>query len=426
MIAQLRHFARRFVLMLSGEVMQSIFHFAFNVALVRALPAHDYGVFATVLLMGGLALQYVRCLVGTPACLAISPALGRRSALALDVTFGSGALALSLGIGAGTALCLHVWLGSSALTGGAYIGLWSMRAYLRTAFFARHQQGYASLSDLVFTLSGTILALTLLLGPQDDLLDRSFLVLALANALSIAAALLFPLRRIRLNFGRATRARFTRLMRQLSWSLLGVTMGNLQAQGQIMLVIMLAGPVAYAPIAAMQVFFAPLRLLGFAMANMMQPEIATLLARRDGAKFRELLPFWTLVMLAVSAAYGVAALLALPLISAPVFEGQPKLLLWLFAWLGATLPMLYIMPKLTLEVNRSFRLLAIIGGISAVVGMGLGAILLLLATPVISLSGILVGEAIVLVCCWYLMGTVDTRYQTTVPVPVARLGGVGP
>ena len=88
--------------------------------------------------------------------------------------------------------------------------------------------------------------------------------------------------------------------------------------------------------------------------------------------------------------------------------------------------MLYIMPKLTLEVNRSFRLLAIIGGISAVVGMGLGAILLLLATPIISLSGILVGEAIVLVCCWDLMGTVDTRYQTTVPVPVARLGGVGP
>ena len=29
--SQIRRFARRFALMLSGEVMQSIFHFAFNI-----------------------------------------------------------------------------------------------------------------------------------------------------------------------------------------------------------------------------------------------------------------------------------------------------------------------------------------------------------------------------------------------------------
>ena len=400
MFSQIQRFARRFALMLGGEAMQSAFHFAFNIALVHALPPRDYGIFATVLLCGGLSLTYIRGLVGVPAGMFIPPALGRRAALAIDVTFGSGALVLSAVAGVTVAAGLHFWIGEGALAGGAFVGLWSMRSYLRTAFFARHQQLYAGLSDVVFTLSGAILAGLVLHGVSGGLLNMSFIVLALANALSIATALLFPLRRIRISYRRSMRARFARLGRQSGWSFVGVTTGNLQAQGQVMLVIMLAGATGYAPIAAMLAFFAPLRLLGSALGNMMQPEIATLLARGDRGKIRELLPFWSLMMLAVSAAYGLATLMLLPKIAAPVFDGQPKGVLWLFALLVSSIPLLYIMPRTLLETNRSFRDLATIASISAVVSMSFGAALLLVTTPVWSLTGILTGELIVLCCCW--------------------------
>ena len=420
--SQIRRFARRFALMLSGEVMQSIFHFAFNIWLVQALSARDYGIFAAVLLIGGLALTYVRALVGVPASLFIPPALGRRAALALDVSFGSAALALSVLIGAAVALALHLTIGTGALAGGAFVGLWSLRSYLRTAFFARHQPGHAGLSDFVYTLSGFLLALSLMRGSQVELLDISLTVLALANAFAIATALCFPLRRIRLSFGRAMRARYARLARQLGWSAVGVTTGNIQTQGQILLVVLLAGPAGYAPIAAMLVLFAPLRLLAGALAKMMQPEIAGLLARGESDKIRQLLPFWSLVMLAISAAYGVATLLALPLLQTPVFTGQPKTLLWALTLVLTTVPSLYVMPRVTLEAARTFRNLAMMSTLSAIVGVGAGAVLLGVTTPVWSLTGSVLSETMVLVWCWIAAArSLDARLPAASPAPTGQL-----
>ena len=419
MIGSFARLARRFALMLGGEVVQSAFHFGFNIALVQLLPVRDYGIFATVLLAGGLALTYMRALVGTPASLFIPAALGRRAALGLDVAFGSAALALSLLVGLGVALALHFWIGAGALAGGAFVGLWSLRSYLRTAFFARQQQIEAGASDFVYTLSGGLLALTLLRG--GDLLQGALTVLALANAFAIAAALALSRRRIRISFGRGMRARLARLAPQLGWSSLGVTTSNIQAQGQVLLVVLLAGPAGYAPIAAMLVLFAPLRLLGGALANMMQPEIATLLARGERERIRRMLPLWTLAVLAASVAYGVATLLALPLLRAPVFYGQPLVPLWLMALMVSAVPQLYVMPRVTLEVARSFRSLASMATLSAMAGVGASALLLAAATPVWSLLGSVLSELMVLAWCWSAaLPAIARRAPSFTSVPLAK------
>ena len=74
----LSHLARRFILMLGGEVTQSAFHFGINIVLARSLSPHDYGRFAILFLVGGLALTYIRSLAGVPATITIPPRAGRR------------------------------------------------------------------------------------------------------------------------------------------------------------------------------------------------------------------------------------------------------------------------------------------------------------------------------------------------------------
>ena len=69
MIARIHAFSRRFLMMLSGEMLQSAFGFALNIFLLRSLSAERYGVFAIVVLIGAFGILYMRALVGVPACI---------------------------------------------------------------------------------------------------------------------------------------------------------------------------------------------------------------------------------------------------------------------------------------------------------------------------------------------------------------------
>ena len=110
MLGHLLKLIRRFVLTLGGEVVQSAFHFGLNIALVRTLAAADYGIFAIVMLIGGIALTYVRALFGMPAALFMSRRFGTRASRAYEACFGSGALVLCVLIGLATAGLLQLWL----------------------------------------------------------------------------------------------------------------------------------------------------------------------------------------------------------------------------------------------------------------------------------------------------------------------------
>ena len=93
-------------MILSGELIQSLFHFVLNILLVRELDAHDYGLFAIVFTVGAVGITYIRALVAVPATLHLARSLGRPAALGYDVMFGSGAalvsvlMAFAIGVGA--------------------------------------------------------------------------------------------------------------------------------------------------------------------------------------------------------------------------------------------------------------------------------------------------------------------------------------
>ncbi len=398
----IRRIILRLVVMVGGEAMQSAFHLGLNIALLHAVSARDYGIFALVMVVGGLGLTYIRALTALPASIAIAQSRRSGAAGAYEVSFGSAAMLLSLLLGLVVTGVLGVWLDEGALFGGAFVGLWAMRAHVRMVFFARGRQMLVSTSDLAFTLSGTA-GTAWVIWDNTHILLHTFMVMAGANALGIAVLLVLGRRTLRLSFGRHVWRRYRRLWRDLKWSVLSVTITNLQGQGMALMVAAMAGPAAYAPIAAALVNFVPLRIVSAGFANMLHPELSTLMAHRDFAKVGQRLRRWPPVLAGLGFLYGVAILIALPFIEPGSLEGARFFEISVLAWVMSSLPMLYVMPRIWLEIVQDYRSIAILSAIAAAAGLLLVFVLLLTVSPSWALLGGALSEIIVLVGSWAIV-----------------------
>lgn len=418
---RLNHRVRRFVVMLGGEVAQSAFHFGLNIALARSLSPHDYGRFAILFLVGGLALTYVRALAGVPAGIYIPSRAGRRTGHGYEVTFGSAALLLSGGIGLAVAATLWIATDISAVAGGLFVTLWTLRSYIRLALFAKRRAAASGLGDLAFALSGTGLAVALRMIEGEVRLDAMLTALAFANAIGIATSLALLRQRVRISFGHGMRRRYRALLPSLSWSLIGTTTANIQGQGQSLLVAFIAGPAAYAPIAAIMVLFAPLRLSASALINMAQPEMAAHLAAGRFQEAKRVALHCAGLMALGGAAFGGAVVALLPLISARLFAGQfadaPLTLIAICAWAIVAISLIHAPLRVLFETQQAFRMLAILAAVSAVVGSLIVVGLLLVAQPVWSLLGVLVSECLVLGYCSFVLRSPRFKSSECGPAP---------
>ncbi|SDF88549.1 hypothetical protein [Bosea robiniae] len=398
----IRRIVLRLVVMVGGEAMQSAFHLGLNIALLHAVSARDYGIFALVMVVGGLGLTYIRALTALPASIAIAQSRRTGAAGAYEVSFGSAAMLLSLLLGIVVTGVLNVWLDEGALFGGAFVGLWAMRAHIRMVFFARGRQMLVSTSDLAFTLSGTA-GTAWVIWDDTHILQHTFMVMTAANALGIAVLLVLGRRTLRLSFGRHVWRRYRRLWRDLKWSVLSVTITNLQGQGMALMVAAMAGPAAYAPIAAALVNFVPLRIVSAGFANMMHPELSKLMAHRDFAKVGQRLRRWPLPLACLGILYGIVVLIALPFIEPGSLEGARFFEISVLAWVMSSLPMLYVMPRIWLEIVQDYRSIAILSAIAAAAGLLLVFVLLLTVSPSWALLGGALSEIIVLVGSWAIV-----------------------
>lgn len=403
----LSRLVRRFILMLGGEVTQSAFHFGINIVLARSLSPHDYGRFAILFLVGGLALTYIRSLAGVPATITIPPRAGRRAARGFDVTFGTVAVILSATIAAGVCAALMATSDINALAGSLFVGLWSLRSYLRLALFAKHRPAISGLGDVVFALSGTAFTVAMIHFQGAPGLDATLFALACANGLGIVASLALLREPIRLSLGRSVRRRYGAMIPTLSWSLVNVTTANVQGQGQSLLVAAMAGPAAYAPMAATFVLFSPLRLSASALINMVQPEVAGHLARGNFTLARRFALICSGLLGLGCIAYGAIILSVLELIEHKLFAGQfagaPMMLIAVAAWAIVTVSLIHAPMRILMETMQDFRPLSVIAGVS--VGIGSVAVigLLLLAQPAWSLFGVLISEVVVLAGCLWML-----------------------
>lgn len=394
------HLVRRLVLMIGGEAMQSGFHFALNLALLHMLSAQGYGLFALAMVMGGVGLSYIRSLTAVPASIWMSKSSNRAGVDAHDVAFGTAALVVALLMAAGTAILMHVLGDPSGIAAGCFVGAWSLRSHMRTAFFTRRQQVVVSISDAAFTIAGTVLAGSAIWFAR-DVLQTVFYALAAANLFGIFVLVRLAGRRVRVSFRMPTRRRYTKLWRQLCWSGFSATTTNIQGQSLALLVAGIAGPAAYAPLAAVLVLFAPLRIISLAFVNMTQPELAKLMQNNETRRVWTQAKIWSLVMGLGGLAYGCAIMFVLPMIKSQALQDASVGFIGLFAIANFVPIMLYIMPRIVLEIFGDFRIVAFITMGGAIVGLALIAILLAVASPPWALLGSAVSETFVLVASWY-------------------------
>ncbi|WP_244537235.1 hypothetical protein [Methylobacterium pseudosasicola] len=391
----------RFAVILSGELIQSLFHFALNILLVRELGAHDYGLFAIVFTVGAVGITYIRALVAVPATLHLARSLGRPAALGYDVMFGSGAALVSVLMALVTSVALVPVIGLGALAAGAFVGLYGFRSYLRIVLLARGRPRIAGLSDLVYALCGGMFVWRGLSGEGTALLDRAFLAIALAHAIAIAVAYGALRQRLRIALHPRARARYRAIWRTLAWSLAGVTSLTVQGQGLTLLFALLAGPAAYAPIAATLVLYAPLRIPTSALMNMVLPEISGLLAAGQVQAARKLVVRHVLLIGCACVVYGLVMAATLPLIEQVLFKGRfaGEAMGWigLGVWAVVTTSLLYAIPRAYLEASAAFRTITAGAVASAALGFALMVPLLLLLPPASALLGLLASEIATLV-----------------------------
>ncbi|RTM10822.1 MAG: hypothetical protein EKK31_01630 [Hyphomicrobiales bacterium] len=394
------HLVRRLMLMIGGEAMQSGFHFALNLALLHLLSAQGYGLFALAMVMGGVGLSYIRSLTAVPATIWMSRSTSSAGVDAHDVTFGSAALVVAVLMGLGTGLLMHLLGDPSGIGAACFVGAWSLRSHMRTAFFARRMQLVVSISDGVFTVVGIVLA-AVAIWLFADALQATFYALAGANLIGIAVLVRLARRKLRISFRAPTWRRYARLWPQLCWSGFSATTTNIQGQCLALLVAGIAGPAAYAPLAAVLVLFAPLRIVSLAFANMTQPELAKLMHRNETARVWTQARIWSLVMGLGSLVYGCGILLILPMIKSQALQGASTGVIGLLAIANYVPIMLYVMPRVVLEIMSDFRIVALITMGGAIVGLALIAVILAIAPPTWTLAGSAVSETFVFALSWY-------------------------
>lgn len=424
----------RFAVILSGELIQSLFHFGVNIALVRALSAHDYGLFAIVFTVGGIGITYIRSMVAVPATLLLSRSLGRGAERGHDVTFGAAATLLALAMGGLVAAFLVPSLGTGAAMGGLFIALYAFRSYLRIVLLARGASRIAGLSDIAYAVSGVGFGLLLLFGEGTALLDHAFLALAAAHGVGIAAAYAALRQPVRLRFRPSLRRRYAAIWPTLVWSLVGVTSTNVQGQGLTLLFALIAGPAAYAPIAATLVLFAPLRIPTNALTNMVLPELTRLLAERRLTQARRLVIRSTAIIGAGCLVYGAGMWIGLPVIEHTLFKGrfvhEPMALIGLGVWSVVTVSLLYAIPRAFLEAAAAFR--AIAYGAIAAAGVGFAVMIpiLMVAMPAYALVGLLASEVVTALWCAHAFGvrSLGNGMRAASPMraaPLSARDGVG-
>lgn len=400
-LSTLARLAPRLVKLIGGEAMQSAFHLALNLSLLHAVSPYQYGIFTLLMVLGGLGLTYARSMTAIPASTAIAPRSGW-AADAHEMGFGSAAVVLSAVFGVGVALALSAWLEEGALDGALFVGLWMFRSHLRTVFFARGRERIVGISDLCFTLTGVLGAAAAILPGGPHVLDRIFMVLILCNGIGVAVMLALARRRPRFEKPRRLWRRYRALWPVLRWSFLSVTITNLQGQGMALMVGAFAGPAAYAPIAAALVIFMPLRVVAMGFANMLHPELASLAAKKDAAGVRRVMRTWLAPLVLFGLLYFLAALLMLPIVLPSAFEQTPFYFKGFCAWLIVGSALVYLIPRILLEVTEDYRALAMLSGAAAAAGIAAVAALLMTMPSYWAIAGGALSEIIVVVGSWVI------------------------
>lgn len=381
----------------SGPVTVSGAHFLASLIFLHALPAGQFGLFSFVMVTVSFGISLNVALIGVAVTRNLVTGGARIATICFQmnwlVCFGYAAL-----------LCVALLLGGAPAEEivllSLFAGVFTYRWFARCQAFVHGHTGAAIRSDLVYaiTLAG---GLGFLLWRHEVDFARGSQTLLAAAALSL---LPFGPRFFRTQIAAlwsANPAHYWPIFRDLTrWSLVGVALTEVTVNIHAYLVTFMAGPSAFALLALGPLLLRPAALMQSALPDVERPLMARAIAACDwpGADRVErnfqtgLWVAWGGNLLLVAALLAFAPALILK-------QTYPLNQVVLVAALSAAVMAvrcLRVPPAVLLQAAGRFKELAGIGTVSGVVSVVAALIALLLAGPIASLGGVLLGEVVML------------------------------
>jgi len=381
----------------SGPVTVSGAHFLASLVFLHALPAGQFGLFSFVMVTVSFGISLNVALIGVAVTRNLVTGDSRIATICFQmnwlVCFGYAAL-----------LCVALLLGGAPAEEivllSLFAGVFTYRWFARCQAFVTGRVAAAIQSDLVYAvaLSG---GLGFLLWRNDVDFARGSQTLLAAGLLSLIP---FGPRFFRTQIAAlfsANPAHYWPIFRDLTrWSLVGVALTEVTVNIHAYLVTFMAGPSAFALLALGPLLLRPASLMQSALPDVERPLMARAIAAQDwpGADRVErnfLTGLWV-------AWGGNLALVAALLAFAPALvlkKSYPLDQVMLVAGLSATIMAvrcLRVPPAVLLQAAGRFKELAGIGTVSGIVSVVAVLVALLLAGPIASLGGVLLGEIVML------------------------------
>lgn len=386
--------ALRYALSTGGPLSVSAAHFLVSLLILHALPSKDFGVFAFVLVVVPL------CLSASGALLNVSlPHAAARQSRDVDVFVKANLVFCALA----AVLCGGLILSSGADVGvaalfGLYGAAMCLRWFARALSYANGDPGRVAGSDFCYSI--------LLIAMFAALWSFGALTIAHA-AIALAASAVASIGCFGANyFQRQFIAAWSTPFRGYlatwqgvtRWSLLGVVLTEATANAHAYLVTFVAGSQSFALLAVGTLFMRPVSLCLSALSDVERPFMAQSIARGEIAKAERCArEFRTMGMVMWA---GTVLLCASVLAWAPQLVlkqnyrlGDVSLVVALWAAIMA-LRLVRTPQSVLLQAAGEFRALAQTTYLSSVVSVLLTLALLLAFGPIVSLVGILGGDAV--------------------------------
>jgi O-antigen/teichoic acid export membrane protein len=399
-----RDAVKRYAASIVSQGALSAFSFALGIFMLRVLSLEDFGLFSLVLIAANVFTGITNALAATPL-LVYAPALvRRRERVRMEATLATANAALTAALTGATALGCLLFRPDAGfvLSCAAFVATFCFRHYWRVFAFARRQPETALATDLVYVGLGVVAVG----GAAAATGGQIRLDLALATLSAATVCSMVPMkRRLALGFGLPVRrfmpTTYRRVWDECRWSLLGVVTTSVQTQAHSFVVTAFAGPAAFAPLAAGNALFGPMRMTVAAWQMVARPDFAIAIERGDDGAVRRALRTSTALLLAGNATFMVCLYGLWDFMDAHLFQqkyaDQPMpLIVALWAAVTAVTTVRGVVSG-AVQAYREFRPLAWATVYGGAVSLAVAAALFFAFGPAVSLAGVLAGEVLVLV-----------------------------
>lgn len=373
----------------------SIGHFILQFAVLRTVDAEAFGVLAFVLGFIQFGFGLSNALISTPYTIYINSSgaseSGTRGYFLYNLVF---------------AICWGCFCGLGAIWFGAKEGAWifsllgffaMVRWFARSHLFAHHRSSAAAASDLIYT-AVLLGALGIAWNVGLSLTAAVMMLLAASLAATVSVGRSFLVLQFLAAPGASLSGYKSVWLTQSRWTLLGVVSSETTSNAHSYAVAFVAGPAAFAPIAAATLLVKPIAMVLTSLTQLERPVLARDINAQDMPRAVRSVRAFRLAVILVwlgTIAAGAALMLWRPdLLFRRSYDDSTATIA--FAWWAiiSLLQCLATPGSVLLQAAQWFTDLAKAGVLSAVVAIVTVVFCVLLLRPVDTLFGIALGQAI--------------------------------